>query len=124
MDAGGNLNLASLQDRQKYDEKSASAGISLSSSGVSGSFSTGKMNSDYQSVINQAGVYAGSQGFDITVQGNTALKGAVIDSKADAKKNQLTTGTLTYEDIKNKTNYDTSGFGASYDSEATRDKQE
>ena len=82
------------------------------------------MNSDYQSVINQAGVYAGSQGFDITVQGNTALKGAVIDSKADAKKNQLTTGTLTYEDIKNKTNYDTSGFGASYDSEATRDKQE
>ena len=43
------------------------------------------------SVTKQAGIYAGKEGYDIQVKGNTHLKGAVIDSKAPAEKNKLTT---------------------------------
>ena len=39
------------------------------------------------------------------VKNNTHLKGAVIDSKAPAEKNKLTTGTLTWENMDNKTEY-------------------
>jgi filamentous hemagglutinin len=81
------------------------------------------MNSDYASVTDQDGIYAGNQGFDINVKGNTDLKGAVIDSTATADKNTLTTGTITFSDIKNKAEYSTSGIGAGYDSEATKDGQ-
>ena len=123
VEIGGNLNIESLQETQTYKEKSSSAGISLSTSGVSGSASSGKMNSDYASVTNQAGIYAGNKGFDITVKGNTDLKGAVIDSTATADKNSLTTGTITFSDIENKAEYSTSGFGFSYDGAATKDSQ-
>ena len=44
------------------------------------------MTSDYASVTEQAGLYAGAEGFDITTKGNTTLEGAVIDSKAKADK--------------------------------------
>ncbi|MCQ2381512.1 MAG: hypothetical protein MJ032_04120 [Acidaminococcaceae bacterium] len=70
-----------------------------------------KMDSDYKSVTEQAGIYAGNKGFDINVDGNTDLKGAVIDSTADKKNNNLDTGTITFSDIKNKAEYSTSGRG-------------
>ena len=70
--------------------------------------------SHYESVVNQAGIYAGDKGFDITVKDNTHLKGAVINSKGDADKNTLRIGTLSWEDIGNKADYKAGGMGISY----------
>ena len=69
----------------------------------------------YKSVTEQAGIYAGKEGFDIKVENNTDLKGAVIASEADADKNTLTTGTISFSDIKNEAEYDTKGIGMTLD---------
>ena len=112
--------MESEQDRKTYRENGKNTGISLgydiSSGKVSGLASAGKSHADshYESVINQAGIYAGDKGFDITVKDNTHLKGAVIDSKGDAEKNTLRTGTLRWEDIENKAGYESGGMGISY----------
>ena len=119
-DVGGSLSVESEQDRNIYRENGKNTGISLGydilSGKVSGFASTGKSHTDshYESVINQAGIYAGDKGFDITVKDNTHLKGAVIDSKGDAEKNTLRTGTLSWEDVENKADYKAGGMGISY----------
>jgi hypothetical protein len=120
---GGNLNLESQQDTETYKEKSAQASVNIGVGTTTVGASGGKMTSDYSSVTGQAGIYAGKAGFDITVKGNTDLKGAVIDSKASSE-NKLTTGTITYSDIKNEAEYDAKGVGLSYDSVATNDENE
>ena len=119
-DVGGSLSVESEQDRKTYRENGKNTGISLgydiSSGKVSGFASAGKSHTDshYESVTNQAGIYAGDKGFDITVKDNTHLKGAVIDSKGDAEKNTLRTGTLSWEDVENKADYKSGGMGISY----------
>ena len=119
-DVGGSLSMESEQDRKTYRENGKNTGISLgydiSSGKVSGLASAGKSHTDsrYESVTNQAGIYAGDKGFDITVKYNTHLKGAIIDSKGDAEKNTLRTGTLSWEDIENKADYKSGGMGISY----------
>ena len=72
------------------------------------------MKSHYESVINQAGIRAGGEGFDISVKENTDLKGGVIGSAASKDKNTLTTGTLSWEDKENKADYKAGGMGVSY----------
>lgn len=47
------------------------------------------------------------------MKGNTDLKGAYIASTAAPEKNQLTTGTLSFSDIQNSSNYNASSFGVS-----------
>ena len=116
MNVGGDLNIESQQDSQNYDEKYTSGGLNVNINyatgvGVSGGASSGKTNSEYNSVTDQSGIYAGEGGFDITVGNNTDLKGAVIDSDATADKNNLTTGTLTWEDIDNKAEYESKDTG-------------
>ena len=118
---GGNLTIKSLQDSETYRGEKKNVGFSISTngtqlSGVSAEYSKGKMTSDYTSVTEQAGLYAGDVGFDITTKGNTTLEGAVIDSKAKADKNKLSTKSLTVKDIKNKAEYKSSNTGLSYTS--------
>ena len=118
---GGNLTIKSLQDSETYRGEKKNVGFSISTNGtqlggVSDEYSKGKMTSDYASVTEQAGLYAGSEGFDIITKGNTKLEGAVIDSKAKADKNKLSTNSLTVEDIKNKAEYKSSNTGLSYTS--------
>lgn len=118
---GGNLTVKSLQDSETYRGEKKNIGFSISTNGtklggVSAEYSKGKMTSDYTSVTEQAGLYAGAEGFDITTKGNTKLEGAVIDSKAKADKNKLSTNSLTVEDIKNKAKYKFSNTGLSYTS--------
>gem|GEM_PF-481006 len=111
---GDNLNIASLQDTDNYTAKNQnnSAGVSTGpTGGVIGSVGKDKTDSNYASVTEQAGIFAGKDGFDITVGKNTDLKGAVIASTADADKNKLSTDTLTYSDIQNKADYDSSSVG-------------
>ncbi|WP_171969730.1 hemagglutinin repeat-containing protein [Megasphaera cerevisiae] len=133
INAGGNLTIESLQDTETYRGHSSSSGASISSdvSGTgllhntssSASFSKGSMNSDYASVTNQAGIYAGNGGFQINVADNTHLTGGIIDSTADAGKNSLTTGTLTMEDIQNKADYDVKNVGVSYTHSGTLEEK-
>lgn len=121
-DVGGNLNIESLQDTSQYDskQKSMSGSISVGYGKMSGSFSSSKsnVNSNYASVVEQSGIKAGDEGFQVKVNGNTDLKGAVIASTDNAVqdgKNSLTTGTLTVGDIQNRAAYsaNSSGIGAS-----------
>ncbi|WP_019878476.1 hemagglutinin repeat-containing protein [Succinispira mobilis] len=118
---GGNLEIASLQTKESYKEENQGASIGLSAKvkptgnlgkgAITGGVNQGKINSDYQSVTEQAGIYAGQVGFDIQVGKNTDLKGAVIASEATAEKNKLSTGTLSYSDIDNKAEYQASSMG-------------
>ena len=115
----GRMSIESEQDKKNYKETSKTSGLSISytpGSAVTVSGGKGKTNTDsaYESVTKQAGIYAGKEGYDIQVKNNTRLKGAVIDSKAPAEKNKLTTGTLTWENIDNKAEYKASGKGISY----------
>lgn len=116
-DVGGNLNIASVQDTtvSAAHQSSTSGGFSISQGGGSASFSAqnGHADSNYAGVNEQAGIQAGSGGFDINVKGNTDLKGAEIASTADASKNSLTTGTLSYSDIQNQSHYDATSNGFS-----------
>ncbi|MDO4921033.1 MAG: hypothetical protein Q4E64_04295 [Phascolarctobacterium sp.] len=84
----------------------------ISGSGVTGSVGTSNIDSQYSSVTEQSGIYAGEEGFDIYVGSNTDLKGGVIASEAEAEKNKISTGTLTWEDIHNKAEYEANGIGA------------
>ena len=113
------MSIESEQDKKNYKEKGKTSGLSISytpGSAVTVSGGKGKTNTDstYESVTKQAGIYAGKEGYDIQVKNNTHLKGGIIDSKAPAEKNKLTTGTLTWENIDNKAEYKTSGKGISY----------
>ena len=117
-DVYGNLNIESLQTKKEYSEENISAGMSFSTAAgktsYGGSASKGNMKSHYESVINQSGIRAGGEGFDISVKENTDLKGGVIDSAASKDKNTLTTGTLRWEDKENKADYKAGGMGVSY----------
>ena len=119
---GGNLNISSLQDTDTYRSTSKSSGVSISYTPgragiVSGGQTTGKINSDYRSVAQQAGIYAGTGGYDITTNGTTRLTGAVIAGKADKETNRLTTGNLIMQDIQNEASYSagSGGFNLSTD---------
>ncbi|UZH03016.1 hemagglutinin repeat-containing protein [Pantoea anthophila] len=112
VDAGRNLTLTSEQDSDRYDSKqqSASAGGSFTFGSMTGSASVNvsqdKMHSNWQSVAEQTGIYAGQGGFDVTVGEHTQLNGAVISSTATADKNRLDTGTLGFSDIENHAEYE------------------
>ncbi|PCE30721.1 hemagglutinin [Burkholderia ubonensis subsp. mesacidophila] len=116
-DVGGNLNIASVQDTltSAAHQSSSGVGVSVSQGGASGSFSQSKGNAtgSYAGVNEQAGIQAGDGGFNINVTGNTDLKGAVIASDADASKNTLATGSLSFSDIQNQSHYDASSSGFS-----------
>ncbi|WP_244101521.1 hemagglutinin repeat-containing protein [Burkholderia ambifaria] len=125
-DVGGNLNVESLQDKDHYDSKQQSAGVSVSvcvppfcyggSSSAAANFSQQKMHSDYAAVGEQSGIKAGDGGFQVSVKGNTDLKGGAIASSDKAVQdgvNSLTTATLTHSDIENHASYDASSIGLS-----------
>ena len=111
VDAGRNLTLTSEQDSDRYDSKqhSASAGGSFTFGSMTGSanvnVSRDKIHSNWQSVAEQTGIFAGQGGFDVTAGEHTQLNGAVIASTADASLNKLDTGTLGFSNIENHADY-------------------
>ncbi|MDU1575226.1 MAG: hemagglutinin repeat-containing protein, partial [Pantoea sp.] len=126
VNAGTNLTLTSLQDTDNYQSKqqSASGGFSFTwgTGGSAGlSLSKSKINSEYASVGDQSGLFAGDGGYDIFVGNHTQLNGAVIASTADAANNRLSTGTLGWDSIDNHASYSASsasfGISGGYDSE-------
>ena len=124
-DIKGNLTIESEQNKQTYREENkqsgagfttdiTSTGKGLGGTSISGGANKSHTRSNYESVTEQSGIYAGQEGYDITVKGNTDLKGSVIDSDAPSEKNHLTTGTLTWNDIDNKADYKAEGKGIAY----------
>ena len=134
--AGKDLNIESKQDKNSYKEKNSSAGFGVgidlsgknkkdgiittdkkdkasnaNKAGIFGSAIKSNVDSNYNSVTDQSGIYAGKEGFDINVGENTDLKGGIISSEAAKDKNKISTGTLTYEDIKNEADYKAGGAG-------------
>ena len=133
---GGNLNIETLQEKETYEEDNHSTGFgvswnvnqtkkettdangdtkietlrSFSKPTFSGSWNKGNIDSHYRSARDQAGFFAGSKGFDIYVEKNTDLKGGVIASNATPDKNHLSTGTLSFSDLKNEADYSASSF--------------
>ena len=86
---GGNLNIESQQDSNNYSEENKSAGFNIgisvvpgkdnpNKSGIYGNASESNIDSKYDSVTDQSGIYAGDEGFDIYVEDNTDLKGGII----------------------------------------------
>ena len=109
VDTGRNLTLTSEQDSDRFDSKqqNASAGGSFTFGSMTGSASVNlsqdKMHSNWQSVAEQTGIFAGKGGFDVTAGEHTQLNGAVISSTATADKNRLDTGTLGFSNIERTT---------------------
>ena len=125
---GGDLRMQSLQDSRTYHAREESAGLGASlclapfcygSSSVVGNVGRGRMQSDFKSVTEPSGLWAGDGGFEIDVGGHTRLVGAAVASNdlalADGR-NRLSTGTLETRDIKNQANYQASqvALGAGY----------
>lgn len=126
---GDNLNIESLQDAMTSTANQSNSGftVSIPINGVNpinGSISNSrqKSNANYASVYQQSGLAAGDQGFNIAVQGNTDLKGAVITSTATADNNQITTGTLTTSDVQNKMDAKASTSGTSLSTDMVNSK--
>ncbi|MDH0864651.1 hemagglutinin repeat-containing protein [Mitsuaria sp. GD03876] len=119
---GGNLNIESVQDGATYDAKQQSSGVGVSlcippfcygTSSVNASVSNAKAKGDFTSVTEQSGIAAGDGGFQLTVKGNTDLKGGSITSTqqaVDDKKNSLVTGSLTQSELQNSDSYKASGY--------------
>ena len=128
-DVGRNLTLSSMQDSNSYDSKqtSVSAGGSFTFGSMSGSAylsaNRDKMKSNYDSVIEQTGIFGGQDGFDITVGNHAQLNGAVIGSTATADKNRLDTGTLGFSDIDNRADYKVQHVGGSFSTGAPAGSQ-
>ena len=131
---GGDLNIESKQDKNSYEEKNSSAGFgigmpvgdkdSANKIGIFGSAGKSDIDSKYESVTDQSGIYAGKEGFDINVGENTDLKGGIISSEAEKDKNKISTGTLTYEDIKNKAEYEAGSTGINVDTSPGAEKKD
>ena len=128
---GGNLNIETLQEKETYEEKNTSAGFDLSWDINLGKFSKptiglsasrGTIDSAYRSARGQSGIFAGKGGFDIYVEKNTDLKGAVIASEANKEKNRLSTGTFSFSGLENDADYSSKSIGAEYHHYGSYDK--
>ncbi|MGQ6291276.1 hemagglutinin repeat-containing protein [Serratia sp. IR-2025] len=120
VDVGRDLTLQSQQDSDRYDAKqqNVSAGGSFTFGSMTGSAnvsaSKDKLHSNFDSVKEQTGLFAGKGGYDVKVKEHTQLNGAVIASTADKEKNRLDTGTLGWTDIHNQADYSATHSGGSF----------
>ncbi|CAN1596855.1 filamentous hemagglutinin [Pseudomonas mediterranea] len=125
---GGDLNITSRQDTSEHKNKQTSGGFGASicvppfcygeTVTATANIAASNMNSKYEAVTDQSGLFAGKDGYNITVGKNTVLQGAVIASEATADKNSLSTDRLIVSDIKNVSEIksQSAGFNASYGS--------
>ena len=117
---GGNLNIASVQDENKFETKSSGGGLEVefgwgNNWRVSGYGNSEKGESGYKQVKEQAGLFAEEGGYHVNAK-NVHLKGAAITSTNPANS-ELATNKLTFEDIQNESHSDASSmsFSASVD---------
>ena len=121
---GGNLNIASVQDENKFETKSSGGGLEVefgwgNNWRVSGYANSEKGESGYKQVKEQAGLFAEEGGYHVNAK-NVHLKGAAITSTNPANS-ELATNKLTFEDIQNESHSDASSmsFSASVDGQGS-----
>ncbi|CAN7524065.1 hemagglutinin repeat-containing protein [Trinickia sp. LjRoot230] len=105
-DIGGNMNIASVQDTSRSAAHQYGGGGGFSAT-------AGQARGNYAGVNEQSGMQAGEGGFDVTVKGNTDLKGGYLASTASAPDNRLSTGTLSWSDVTNQSSYRATSGGIS-----------
>ncbi|MEG9498210.1 hemagglutinin repeat-containing protein [Mannheimia sp. HC-2023] len=114
-----NLNIQSLQDTMSYKGKQESVQGQLTVGyGASGSmgYSNSKMNANYASVKQQAGIFAGDEGYDIDIANHSDLQGGLVTSTSKAEnegRKRFSTGTLSYSHLENHADYKSSSVGVS-----------
>ena len=109
-----NLNIESLQDKSRYHGKQMNASGSVTVGygfAAGGSFNKSKVNTDYASVNEQAGIFAGNDGYDINVKNKVSSIGGAIISSAPKEKNQMTAQDFEYSNIQNYSNAKSSAMG-------------
>ncbi len=116
---GRDFTLESLQDSDHYEsrQKNVSGGASFTFGSMTGSgyvsISQDKLKSEFDSVQEQTGLFAGKGGFQVDVGNHTQLDGSVIASIAEADKNRLSTGTIGWSGIRNEAEFTSQHVGAS-----------
>jgi filamentous hemagglutinin len=83
-----NLYIESLQDTMTYkgEQKSMGGQVTVGYGfAASGNYGQSKVNANYASVQEQSGVFAGNDGYNINVKGNTDLTGGLITSSESAE---------------------------------------
>ena len=109
-----NLKIESLQDKSSYRGKQMNASASVTVGygfAAGGSFNKSKVNTDYASVNEQAGIFAGNDGYDINVKNKVSSVGGAILSSAPKEKNQMTAQDFEYSNIQNYSNAKSSAMG-------------
>ena len=109
-----NLKIESLQDKSSYRGKQMNASASVTVGygfAAGGSFNKSKVNTDYASVNEQAGIFAGNDGYDINVKNKVSSIGGAIISSAPKEKNQMTAEDFEYSNIENYSNAKSSAMG-------------
>jgi filamentous hemagglutinin len=111
VDAGRQLLVESLQDTSRYNSDRAQASANATfGPGPSAGVGLGgsRIDSQYASVTEQAGIRAGDGGFQIRAQGGTELRGGAItstDAAVAAGLNRLDTPQIRLSDIDNRASY-------------------
>ena len=109
-----NLKIESLQDKSRYHGKQMNVSGSVTVGygfAAGGSFNKSKVNTDYASVNEQAGIFAGNDGYDINVKNKVSSVGGAILSSAPKEKNQMTAQDFEYSNIQNYSNAKSSAMG-------------
>ena len=109
-----NLKIESLQDKSSYRGKQMNVSASVTVGygfAAGGSFNKSKVNTDYASVNEQAGIFAGNNGYDINVKNKVSSVGGAIISSAEKEKNQMTAQDFEYSNIQNYSNAKSSAMG-------------
>ena len=109
-----NLKIESLQDKSSYHGKQMNVSASVTVGygfAAGGSFNKSKVNTDYASVNEQAGIFAGNDGYDINVKNKVSSVGGAILSSAPKEKNQMTAQDFEYSNIENYSNAKSSAMG-------------
>ncbi len=105
---GSYLHIDSVQDTARADSHDhllsgqATIGVGFS---AAASANISRLNNDYASVQQQSGIFSGDDGFNVQVNGDTHLHGGVISSTqaaVDQQKNTFSTGTLSHQNITNR----------------------
>ncbi|ROW32387.1 hemagglutinin repeat-containing protein, partial [Neisseria animalis] len=112
-----NLTIESVQDTATYRSKqqniSAQATVGYgASAGANGNQS--HLNADHASITEQSGIFAGDNGFNVTVHNHTELKGAIITATEKAEtagNNSLQTASLGSRNIQNYSRYEGDSIG-------------
>ncbi|MCW8890301.1 MAG: hemagglutinin repeat-containing protein, partial [Sedimenticola sp.] len=121
LNSQGDLTIISQQDTEQYHNKQQSSGGRIgvaigAQNPISLSLNASKLKADshYQSVQEQSGLFAGTDGFDVQVVNHTDLQAGAIVSEADPENNRFSTDTLSHSTLKNNAKYDVESKSISF----------